>query len=78
MIFEFKLAGVMSGYEILLSQDKNGTNTNSRTEVKIMNMIFVYRMGRVKTNHDNVQIIASQAGDWRYIEEEKKKNPYNL
>ena len=65
------MAGLMSGYEILLSQDKNGTNTNSRPEVKIMNIIFVYRMGRVKTNHDNVRIIASHAGNWRYIEEKE-------
>ena len=39
----------MSGYSILSSQYKNGTKTNSRPEVRWMNIIFVYRMGRVKT-----------------------------
>ena len=33
----------MSGYEILLSQDKNETNTNSRPQDKIMHVIVVYK-----------------------------------
>ena len=64
----------MSGYTIFMSQNKNGTNTNSRPEVKIRAKYFIRKNARVKTSYDNVRTIEikkrtkeSQAGDWSEI-----------
>ena len=55
----------MSGYTIFMSQSNNGTNTNSRPEVKIRAKYFIRKNARVKTSYDNVRTIE--------IKKERKK-----
>ena len=43
-----------------------GPIPTAEPEVKKMYILFVKRMGRVKTSHDNVRILVSQAGNWRF------------
>ena len=55
----------MSGYTIFMSQNKNGTNTNSRPEVKIRAKYFIRKNSRVKTSYVNVRT--------KEIKKERKK-----
>ena len=66
----------MSGYTIFMSQNKNGTNTNSRPEVKIRAKYFILKNGPSENklwqrpNYRNKERTKeSQAGNWSEIQE---------
>ena len=47
----------MSGYFVLMSQQNNGTKSNSRQKHQLIRQIFSYREGQEKANYHNVRIL---------------------